>query len=251
MGRVTGYVIERGMSTLAHRAVEVVAVALLPATPSKANRKTGPALTISYLPVAEIPYEAAHVSGLDEAVCGDCKLRPLSPSPAKDGCYLTKVHGISQVWRRFVAGGYPDADDAAWERMLSAGFVRFGGWGDPACFPPGHVEKFADIEKQAGYTHQHRRPFAQHLKRWMMASCETLAEREEAKDRGWRSYRIRIPGAPLLRGEIDCPYPRVQCNRCGACDGAKVGRRKPDVSIEAHGPVHKIRAITKFQEEVA
>ena len=161
---------------------------------------------------------------------------------------MIKMTGILNMWKHFTDGGYPDADEDAYVKMAQAEFVRFGGWGDSACLPPGHVERFADIPKRAGYTHQWMRSIGAHLRRWMMASCDSPEERTHAKDMGWRSFRVRLPGEKLLKGEIDCPYPRVQCCDCGACDGAVRGRRKPDISVEAHGVVHKIAAIRRYRE---
>ena len=53
-----------------------------------------------------------------------------------------------------------------------------------------------------------------------------------------RYFRVREPGAPLARGEMQCPASvevghRLTCSECGVC----AGRSKPgrSVSITAHG----------------
>ena len=66
-----------------------------------------------------------------------------------------------------------------------------------------------------------------------MASVETPKARAQAKALGWRTFRTRTEGAPVLKGEAQCPYPRVGL-RCGACDGRR-RRLRGDITEVAHG----------------
>jgi len=69
-----------------------------------------------------------------------------------------------------------------------------------------------------------------------MASVETEEGRAQAKALGWRTFRVRTAGAPVLKGEAQCPYEGVglQCIRCGACDGLR-RRLRGDITEVVHG----------------
>ena len=66
-----------------------------------------------------------------------------------------------------------------------------------------------------------------------MASVESEKLAIQAQSRGFRTFRVRKPGAELLPGEIECPSSAgVQCIDCRLCNGNKQAR---NISIEAHG----------------
>jgi hypothetical protein len=72
-----------------------------------------------------------------------------------------------------------------------------------------------------------------------MASVETPAQREEAHQRGYRTFRIRVGGEVKLPGEVVCPGSAeagkiLTCGECLACDGRQTARRG-DIVIVAHG----------------
>ena len=114
---------------------------------------------------------------------------------------------------------------AALERTpRSAKCVRFGAIGDPARVKRSKIN--ADISlaraegfKVLGYTHHWKQePHNGRLKQSFLASCETLAQVEEALDRGWL---VALAGPVYAEGMVTCPNyarPEVQCNRCGLCD---------------------------------
>jgi len=67
-----------------------------------------------------------------------------------------------------------------------------------------------------------------------MASVDSVQEAKEAKEAGWRYFRVRPEGAPLISGEIDCPSKiGVTCDDCRLCGGLQ--RKAKNISIEAHG----------------
>jgi hypothetical protein len=112
--------------------------------------------------------------------------------------------------------------------------MRLGMWGDPAAMPYKIAKGLADsAPKHTGYTHRWRE-FPE-FNSICMASVDTEDERLEANALGFRTYRVRDEGAPLMDGEIACPESdksrNIQCADCGLCAGMAV--KAKDISIEA------------------
>jgi hypothetical protein len=115
-----------------------------------------------------------------------------------------------------------------------------------------------------GYTHQWR-SCNEEYRRYLMASCETALQREQAVSMGWRTFRARLAHEPLEKGEFSCPASaeegrRLTCEECGACDGAKPSPRAASPSIVFHAPGNGAgdwmrsnyeRTVTRLQEEEA
>lgn len=81
------------------------------------------------------------------------------------------------------------------------------------------------------------------MQRLVMASTETVTDTLLAQSMGWKTFRIKPAYAPLLPGEIICPYTTgdiLNCKSCGICDGIK-----SNVVVNVHGLGYKI---TMFNE---
>ncbi len=66
--------------------------------------------------------------------------------------------------------------------------------------------------------------------------------------KGWRTFRIIAPDAPLNPGEIMCRHTeddRIQCETCLLCDGAS---SKPNVADPVHGLNWKVSNFLKYTE---
>jgi hypothetical protein len=226
----------------------IMAVGVSPG--ASANTKTGPMVQTYVLPADRDPVLERR-DGNKRATCGDCPL-------ACGGCYVRAELGPMASWRAAHDGAAVDLSrlrdvaPAFWRRVVSefgrGRAVRIGSDGDPAMIP---VEVWRALVRRAevwtGYTHQtafgghdgwtapHARQTA--LRSLSMASTTDPASTRAAWRAGWRTYRARPVGAPLLRGEIDCPASRgTTCADCGLCSG--VGGRAagaPSISIEVHG----------------
>jgi hypothetical protein len=184
----------------------------------------------------EAPHHAVK-SGADEAVCGDC------PARGK-WCYVTVFQGPRSIWETWKRGGYPacNLDD------LKRKEVRFGAYGDPAAVP---FEVWDEIGIHAsmhtGYTHawKYCNPLHKH---YCMASVDSEEEALQAREKGWRTFRVTESLDNLMTKEVVCPASdeagkKLQCIQCGACDGVS-GNRKSHIVIKAHGAKTK-----KFIEE--
>jgi len=200
-----------------------------------ANEKTGDLIQSWVLARHEAPHLAQRTGG-DSVVCGTCPQRPLLGG----GCYVRTDQAPLAVWRSYQAGQYPVLTHAHLARAKARGAaLRIGAYGDPSVTPAVLWERLAAaLGRSVGYTHAWR---TAELASVAMASVESPEDAAEARALGYRTFRIRAAGAPLLAGEIECPASaeggyRRTCATCGACDGSRGAEdRRASVSIVAHG----------------
>ena len=192
------------------------------------NTKTGDMAQATIMPKGIKPSDAVK-TGEDDAVCGDCNRRP---STAKANglkpCYVNP-RAPNSIHRAYERGSYSTRIPAQQHKPM-----RLGMWGDPAAMPYDIAKALADsAPKHTGYTHRWRE-FPE-FNSICMASVDTEEERLEANALGFRTYRVRDEGAPLMDGEISCPEAdkarNIQCADCGLCAGMAV--KAKDISIEA------------------
>jgi hypothetical protein len=217
---MNGVILYRGPSMIDGAPIVCIATGL---EASSRNSKTG-ALIQTWIVREDIAPHIAAATGEDSSVCGDCMHRPSSGG----ACYVKTFQAPLSVWRAFHRGAYPLANESELA-LLRQYNVRAGSYGDPAAVP---LAVWETVGVRTGYTHQWRR--APKLASLAMASVDTPAEAVEAVEAGWRYFRVRPEGAPLLSGEIDCPSKRgVSCVDCGLCAGNQ--RKAKNISIEVHG----------------
>jgi len=193
-----------------------------------ANTKTGDMAQLTIMPKGIKPSDAVK-TGEDDSVCGDCNRRP---STAKANglkpCYVNP-RAPNSIHRAYERGSYSTGIPEQLRKPM-----RLGMWGDPAAMPYEIAKGLADsAPKHTGYTHRWR-DFPE-FSSICMASVDTEAQRLEANALGFRTYRVRDVGAPLMDGEIACPESdksrNIQCADCGLCAGMAV--KAKDISIEA------------------
>lgn len=192
------------------------------------NTKTGDMAQLTAMPKAIKPSTAIK-TGEDDAVCGDCNRRP---STAKANglkpCYVNP-RASNSIHRAYERGSYNTGTVTQLNKPL-----RLGQWGEPTAIPYDIVKALADgAPKSTGYTHRWRE-FPE-FSSICMASVDSEEERLEANALGFRTYRVRDEGAPLMDGEISCPEAdkarNIQCADCGLCAGMAV--KAKDISIVA------------------
>lgn len=204
------------------------------------NRKTGSIAQAWVLRADRQPQEAKR-QNLDDAVCGDCKLR------GRDGhnsaCYVPGFWpGI--VYRHLEA--YPTVTWPELHAVMEGRMVRLCAYGDVAAIA---FEVWQQVLKTAaswiGYSHSWR-SMDPRFKSIVMASVDTEDEFVIASLLGWRTFRIRMPGDPLIPGaEFVCPASdearhRTNCSKCLLCRGTSSPARS--VAIYAHGKPSSLRA---------
>jgi hypothetical protein len=224
--RPTGYVL--------HEDSRIVVIATLESD----NEKTGNMIQIWILDRTINPVAAVQ-SGADTSVCLDCKHRGTGKKDRT--CYVRVANAPLGIWRAYHRHRYPFLQLEQYSAVFAGCKVRFGAYGEPVLIPVNVVAAVAAVSAGwTGYTHQWRTPgFAGHS-RYLMASCDTIAEHAAAKAAGWRVFRVREEGAPLLPGEIMCPASpegghKSQCERCKLCSGTYAGDPRKDIGIEVHG----------------
>lgn len=198
------------------------------------NEKTGRMLH-SWIMVADKHPLEAQRSGDDKAVCNLCKHRVFR------SCYVNLVHGPNHVWKAWKAGAYERKDcwDPALDSLVKGKHIRIGSYGDPSGVP---LAVWSGLVRGAegftGYSHSWG-SCNQNLKHFCMASCETLAEVERAKAKGWRVFYARQENEKLPKGFFMCPASveagkKTNCHNCNGCHGGEY-EGKPNPSIIVHG----------------
>ena len=218
----------------------IVAIATGIENPSR-NRKTGPVVQVWILRQDVSPVDAVK-SGADVSVCGTCVHR----HHAGGACYVVPGHAPQSIWHAYKRGKYAQVSPVEAGRILSGRIVRLGAYGDPGALPGSVIDPIAATSAEIlAYSHAWRdRP---DLAAVAMASVDSLAERLEAKSKGWRTFRVTV--GDKGKGESICPSADesktsrpINCLECKACNGTARGY-SGDIVIEVHGS----RAV-RFQE---
>lgn len=233
-----------------------IAVVLTGLRAKSKNAKTGKMLQAWIIPVDGSPMASLR-NGADEAVCGDCQLRPILSKTVKGSfrCYVDVSRAPSGVARAYHAGSYTPATPELLARFVAHSHIRFGAWGDPAAVPATVWQTLSSLPgvRWTGYSHGALRfglDGVSDLRQLVMFSADDATSARAAQSAGWRTFRVR-QGAqdPLLPGEIACPASaeggsRIQCDQCLLCDGsARLDiRRLPNVAIIDHGPTSRRKA---------
>lgn len=239
---MNGMVIYRGPSMIDGSPIVCIATGLLD---GGSNTKTGSMVQV-YIIRADMNPLAAVQIGADVAICGTCIHRGRIITDPKTGkrknversCYVTLMHGPRVVWDAFQRGRYPEIPLAKARKLMARKVVRLGSYGDPGAVPMAVWDQvLANVTSLSGYTHLWREfPL---LSAFCMASCDSEADREEAKALGFRTFRVRGKADPKLAGEGMCPASKemgkaTQCASCLLCGGAR-SKAKADITIISHG----------------
>ena len=217
---------------------EVMAVVSCEKRPSK-NDKTGDMVQVAFFSTAEKPVTAAHKTGDDESVCGSCPLRPLvwTKEVSDKPCYVS-VHWKASQWNAAMA---LKEDLEAAKGVMTVKPVRFGEYGNMSSIPRAVARQLLEsADKWTLYEHEWMKPENQWLKEFAMASVHSEHQAITAQRMGWRTFRNREEGEPLLDTECGCPFEthKVQCKDCLLCDGKRKGPKKDkrkSVAVFTHG----------------
>ena len=208
------------------------------------NTKTGAMMQTWILRYDVAPHEAIK-TGDDSSVCGQCPLRPILWKMAKvkvsrKRCYVKTWHAPLATWKANRDLPVTPLNEAL--ELIDGRMVRFGSYGDPGAVPA-MIWEALKTGKRTGYSHQWR---DQDVASFVMASVHSVKERQQAKNKGMRTFRIISSLDEIVRDkngkpeEILCPASkeagfRTTCSECGLCDGSKgPNDRRKDVVIPAH-----------------
>lgn len=224
---INGYRVWSGESLIDGREIMLILTGV--SIPSS-NRKTG-WMVQSWILTKEHPIEAIK-SGRDYSICGSCALR--GEKGKGRVCYVMPL-SISQVYQKYLKGGYPLLDNDAFNKIKGRD-LRIGSYGEPTAIPFKVWEPLIKNSKvTTGYTH-----------RWLVcdprwktkvhASVESVEDQRLASSLGWCTYRVKKPNQPMLEDEIYCPAEvpnnkyAVTCQRCGKCNG-----KSGNITVDVHG----------------
>lgn len=226
-----GYVLYEGPSQLDGFPIVMIGTGFASASE---NRKTGWMVQTWILRRDIKPTEAVK-NGDDRSVCGDCRFR--GEAGKGRSCYVNVGQAPNMVWAAYHRDAYPRLCEL---RLLRRRAIRIGSYGDPAAVPTPVVAALAGAaDGHTGYTHQWR-TCDQRLREWCMASADSEQDYLDAKDLGWRVFRVRPLGADdRFACEAVCPASaeagyKIKCDECLACCGTSGGRRG-DIVISVHG----------------
>ncbi|MDY6902754.1 MAG: hypothetical protein SWZ49_32485, partial [Cyanobacteriota bacterium] len=158
------------------------------------NRKTGYLLQSWIIKQNILPTEAAK-KGFDKAICGDCPMK-LS---RLGSCYVN-LAVTNNIYRKYETGAYPYFSKNEIEVLKRYRYpIRIGSYGDPIAVPFDVWEPIISASgKHTGYTHQwFRNDCDLRWQKYLMASVQSESEARIAQNKGWRTYRIMTPDAPL------------------------------------------------------
>jgi hypothetical protein len=244
----TNFVFYRGPSML--DGSDILAIATIARSN---NSKTGAMVQTWILRADTNPIDAAR-RGLDFSICGNCPhtgkhdLLTGTRIPSTRSCYVRLDTAPLNIWNTERRGRYDDLSDkldVAAERIAGR-LVRLGSYGDPAAVPYGvWLALLARVGGHTGYTHQWR-TFPE-FNAYVMASCDSSAERVAARMLGYRTFRVASADSwSRESGEILCPASeeagkKTTCAACKAC-GGNTAKARADVMIPAHGMGRKLIA---------
>ena len=218
---VKGYVVYEGKSQL--NGDNIVAIVTL----SSKNGKTGNMASM-WIMNSDIAPTKASKEGRDESVCGDCKHRVIN----NGACYVVLHQGPLSVYKSYKRGNYPTITDIS---LFEGMKMRFGAYGDPSALPIQILNSIkAVVKNNTSYTHQWKQD-NEMLKRFSMASVDSIEEQKLAVKNGWRTFRVTNDLSDKLDNEIICPNTtkNIQCIDCGLCSGNSV--KAKNILIEIHG----------------
>ena len=219
-------IIYKGPSLLDGKPIVVIA------TYSKRNAKTGVVVQTYILVDGINPLEASK-TGADYSICGTCAMRgevttdPNRKQAKNRRCYVNLGQGVLIVYKSFLRGVYPMADNTAARKSIGRGrFVRVGTYGDPAAVPAAVWEELlSEADTFTAYSHQSGwRPDI------AMQSADDYHSAVLHWKAGRRTFRVIAELGHLdSNNEALCPASkeagrRVQCTACKLCKGSALAK---------------------------
>lgn len=252
--KAIGYVLWEGQSLSDRQPIACVATGLK----RTRNPKTGKMIQ-TFLFRQDINPCHAVKSGDDSSICNNCPLRQYTVKRLaerlglKHGhrppmCYVTTHFSVRNVWYWWGHGSYSLLPRNQYQEIFTGRYWRGGSYGNMSNSPLWIIEEITRwVRGWTLYEHNWRTKRGIFLLPFAMASVQSPQERDEAKALGFRTFRVRRPGEPVLKGEMLCPASeeagkKSNCQNCGLCCGMAKPKR-PDVTILDHGPTSQNHTI--------
>jgi len=250
--KILRYSLYQGKSMIANRPIQAI---LRTQGNKKTDRFNAWELWILPMDIGPSIFNGDVANNAHESVCGDCKhggryTTNVDGIPSRD-CYVNAqgVNSISKAAHRNSMHGSWDEFEADLNDRAPK-IVRVGSWGDGAVLPIPTLRKLFKLLARynvghTAYTHtwqrwakdSHREQF---LKRYFMASVDTIEEYHEATSRGYRTFGVFPDKVDNL---VLCPASdeagnRTTCAHCALCDGTSTKDKRPSIYIPPHGAAY-------------
>ena len=207
------------------------------ATIESKNRKTGNMIQTWILRQDISPLEAV-MNGMDSSICGDCKFR-------NGICYVAVHQAPLNIWKSYKKHSYKKYTTPY---LFANKLVRFGAYGDCVAIPIKVWRNILSVAKgHTCYTHAWQQTIAQPYKEFSMASVDNEAEAIQAREMGWKTFRVKKADEEKLSLETICPASRkdlsklVTCEKCLLCTGDK-----RNIVEDIHGLPFKIKNYSRL-----
>lgn len=202
-------------------------------TPSQ-NSKTGAMYQSWIMPKDTAPL-LAKKTGKDVANCGQCPIKPQ--------CYVDPVRmGPEAIYKAWKGGEYPLLPLQDQEDVLEhyGRDLRMGSWGEPPAIPlDDWIPLIGACPDHTAYTHLWDSSLAKGWDNYAMASVETVPLKEQANERGWKTFRVSPPDSKeKMYDEAWCPANKdkgLTCANCPIKCNGDLHKRAFNVVNPAHG----------------
>lgn len=206
------------------------------------NEKTGNVYQLQFIPVNMFT-DNGFDKTTDDAVCPDTCIFKL-----KEICYVILGLAPSAVVKSIKAGNYQEKINY---QMLAKKPLRIGAYGDCTSLPYEFIEKIVKASKRGwlNYTHGWQN-CDERFANIAMASCETIADKQLANAKGYRTFRVRPVDGEILADEILCPNEKnnfITCEMCMKCNGTW-GKSKKNIVVTIHGASHKVKKYNDIEQ---
>lgn len=234
-GQYIGIVLWEGKSFFDGSPIACIATGI---NKKSSNPKTGSMVQTWIIRTDMHPVEAVK-SGRDDAICGTCPYKSGGP------CYVKQWQAPAAVYRAYHANRYikPHQYDASiLPEVFRDHMVRIGSYGDAGAMPNIWAPILRHVRGFTGYTHAWAtRP---DLMLICMASVDA-SDYDAAKQRGWRTFRVRTDDNDRKANEVNCGASReagkvTTCAECRMCSGLW-HKSSRDIAITDHAAGYKGR----------
>lgn len=236
IGKNKGLIIYEGPSMLdkKHDIVCILTIKSL-------NTKLGSMAQLWIIPKNINPHQAI-VENKDNIVCGDCIHR----HSQNGSCYVLSFVP-SNIHKTYLAGKYKKINinlkqysNFLKQKQLN---LRISAYGDLAAVPYGILNQLHALSKSyTAYTHSAHRIELSKLNFKPMISVESEEQVKYWNDKGYKTFRTKLPANKKLSNELVCPATietrknKVTCDNCLLCG---TNNSKHNIVLDVHGTLKK------------
>src|SRR6202041_2364929 len=163
------------------------------ATFNSDNKKTGKEMIQTWiLPEKEFIKSESRENRI--AVCGSC------PLIAARACYVNFSKAVLSIWNKLNRKEYPEFNLNPFRDRM----VRLGSYGEIVNTPINLIRRILKVSSgHTGYTHSWAKKWAQPWSEYLMASCTSLTEKNNANALGWRTFRVVKSLKDIVDDEVE------------------------------------------------